>query len=143
MDKSYATPPDSTNDNIRRAFWVFFIAAIIFVCSSIPNIEVSNTQIPYLDKIAHILIYGLLSTLIFRNKLFFKYGYTGAFLSIFLSTAYGISDEYHQSFTGRNCDIHDIFADLFGSLVAVFLYMKVSPYRKFLETKISLHGLNK
>lgn len=143
MDKSYATPPDSTNDNIRRAFWVFFIAAIIFVCSSIPNIEVSNTQIPYLDKIAHILIYGLFSTLIFRNKLFLKRGYKGAILTVFLSTVYGISDEYHQHFTGRDCDIYDIIADFCGSLVAVFLYMKVSFYRKFLETKISLHGLNK
>ncbi len=143
MNKSDKTPLGVKNDDTRRAFLALFMAAIIFACSSIPNIEVSTPQIPNLDKIAHILIYGLFSTLIFRNKLFLKRGYKGAILTVFLSTVYGISDEYHQHFTGRDCDIYDIIADFCGSLVAVFLYMKVSFYRKFLETKISLHGLNK
>jgi len=44
-------------------------------------------------------------------------------LSIFASTAYGISDEIHQSFVPcRSADVMDVLADMVGSGMGVLGY---------------------
>jgi hypothetical protein len=44
-------------------------------------------------------------------------------LAVLLSTAYGASDEYHQSFVpGRHADPLDVAKDLGGSLIGASLY---------------------
>ena len=132
-----------TGDGRRRAFWTIFVAALIFACSSVPNIEAPTPEIPHLDKIAHLLIYGLLATLIFRNRPFLSRGSSGALAAVALAVLYGATDEIHQSFTGRTCDTMDLLADAVGAAMAVFMYAKISFYRKFLEAEISLHGRRK
>jgi VanZ family protein len=45
--------------------------------------------------------------------------------------AYGISDEWHQSFVvGREVDSLDWVADTFGAALAMFLLARFYPYQK-------------
>jgi VanZ family protein len=45
-----------------------------------------------------------------------------AFLAIALATAYGVTDEFHQSFVpGRTSDVHDLFADATGAAIGAFV----------------------
>ena len=48
-----------------------------------------------------------------------------ALTATLLTTAYGVTDEYHQSFVpGRTCDPVDVAKDLAGSAAASLLYRR-------------------
>lgn len=71
------------------------------------------------DKGGHFIGYVLLSMLVLRALAGGRLrGITWrkALLAIVLSSLYGVSDEFHQSFVpGRSPDIHDIAADTLGA----------------------------
>jgi VanZ family protein len=47
-------------------------------------------------------------------------------LSVLLSFFYGISDEIHQYFVPyRTADLMDVLADMFGSLMGVYIYQAI------------------
>lgn len=78
----------------------------------------------------HFSIYGLLATLVVR----LGRSRGSAWFALFLVSAYGISDEWHQSFTpGRSVEFADWLADTFGAAVAILLYRNWTWYRTFLE----------
>jgi VanZ family protein len=53
-----------------------------------------------------------------------------AVLAVLVSTAYGISDELHQSFVpGRQSDAMDVAKDLAGAVVGAWLYRRASAPR--------------
>jgi len=83
-------------------------------------------EIPYIDKLAHGLIYAILAwAAIFavpaentgrRAKRF------GVFVVLFC-LMYGLSDEFHQSFIpGRFPSMGDLAADVVGATLAVFAW---------------------
>jgi VanZ family protein len=93
---------------------------LIFTASAVPG-----TQLPghLWDKLVHFTVYGLLG-------IFFLIPLAGGRLTgvslrtaagaVLLSMIYGISDEWHQSFTpGRTPDPMDVAADTLGAAIGV------------------------
>lgn len=112
-------------------FWmpVIFLCLLIFYNSSHPCPE-SIPDLPFLDKIIHCSVYGLLGGLIFRairNRKDYRRQTGWLFLAILLTALYGISDEIHQYFVPeRTADILDVVADILGGIGGVLLYQRVA-----------------
>lgn len=105
---------------------LFLLCLLIYIQSdravslSIP----SFFSFPYMDKLVHFFIYGILGILFLR---FFRTIPVKIsrkrliFWSIAAATCYGISDEIHQHFIPlRDADFLDFLADLAGSICGVF-----------------------
>jgi VanZ family protein len=116
----------------RKAFWAFATAALIFYASSRSHVAAPGfTRID--DKFGHFGVYGLLGTLVCR----LTHGWRGALVSLVIVSAYGATDEWHQSFVpGRAMDVQDWIADTIGAAIAVVLYTGWSRYRRWLETPV-------
>ena len=116
----------------RNALWAVAIAALIFYASS--RAHVASPGITRIDdKFGHFGIYGLLGTLVCR----LTRGWRGALASLIIVSAYGASDEWHQSFVpGRSTDVQDWIADTIGAAMGIALYMGWSRYRGWLETPV-------
>lgn len=70
------------------------------------------------DKLAHLLLYAGLGGLA-GIAVAGETGRRPSLLSVLLVTAYGMTDEFHQSFVpGRSADIRDVGADMAGALLA-------------------------
>src|SRR3989304_10167429 len=99
-------------------------AYLIFAASSE---DTSSIAIPrYVDKLIHFVEFGFLclmtcwslSTARIGSKRIYK-----IILAIGIVSLYGISDEFHQSFTPyRSVDVLDWVADTAGAIVAGFLW---------------------
>lgn len=119
--------------NLVLKYWlpVVIWAFIIFIFSSRPTGTAS--QIVWTDffikKTAHVLIYGGLSTWIYRaciNSDIAKK--QSALIAIFFSFLYGLSDEFHQSFTpGRTPRLYDVGFDTIGASLAIYTIWKQLP----------------
>jgi VanZ family protein len=101
---------------------------LIFIQSAFPT-PGDLPGIPGMDKLAHLLIYLLLSLLFCR-----AYGLTFPRLAVrtllllaWLSTAlYGASDELHQAFVAaRSADLLDWFADAAGAALGAGLHLRL------------------
>ena len=98
---------------------------LIFYLSSHPS-PIKVELFPYLDKLVHIVEYGVLASLVYRalrDTVVAPHHLFGlAFMIAFL---YGVSDEIHQYFVpGREAELFDIVADGIGALCfpAAFQY---------------------
>ena len=108
--------------NINRLFFALAIiwTIIIFWLSSSPDAQGLGGLaildfLPYKDKFVHAGIFGLLAILLRLAN--FK-----MWQALLISSAYGISDEFHQYFIeGRASDIFDWLADTSGAIVALGL----------------------
>jgi VanZ family protein len=90
--------------------------------------------IPSVDKLGHFLVFGLLASLVVRSP-----GARRAwpFCAVLLVSAFGILDEFRQSFTpGRMVEFADWLADTLGAALAVALYANWSAYRRMLEWRL-------
>ena len=134
-----ATPGDAAmarprSDRLPLTQWVWpiVIALTIFFASTRSQVaEPGITKVD--DKIVHFSVYGLLATLVTRHGR----GWRGVLWSLFLVSAFGASDEWHQFFVpGRSCDFADWVADTAGAAVAVALYHGWSWYRRLRETRL-------
>lgn len=89
-----------------------------------------------LDKVVHMLVYGLLATMILRTPCL-KGNANAAFLAVVIATGLGFVDEALQSLSPlRHMDIWDAAADFVGAALAVMLYLKWERYRAFLEAPL-------
>ncbi len=109
--------------------WPLAIAVLIFAASS--RSVVAAPRVTLIDdKIVHFVVYGLLATLVCR----IGRGWRAAAWSLVLVSAYGASDEWHQSFVpGRSTELADWVADTLGAAVAIALYVGWARYRGWLE----------
>lgn len=107
---------------------VVLFAVFIFLMSSTSS-PGGMDPFPNFDKVAHFLVYGVFALLMFRGlsrttgtKNFLLI----AILTVILTVAYGMSDEFHQSFVPeRDSDVKDIVADGIGATAAVtILYIR-------------------
>jgi VanZ family protein len=96
-------------------------AALIFAGSSIPM----PPQPPEVkafpwDKFAHAIEYAVFGWLLFRAFLAAEQFSVrrSAWLAILFAAMYGLSDETHQFFVGRDCDWGDLIADIVGATAA-------------------------
>lgn len=117
-----------------RRYWLpaFFWAAVIFAFSSIEVTPASEIywQDFIVKKTAHVVEYAILFTLLYRaftNTSGFSKK-QAALVSFFIVVVYGISDEYHQSFTpGREPKPRDVGFDAAGGLLAYLAIWKYLP----------------
>jgi len=109
------------------AFW----AVIIFLFSTLPTVK--TFEFYWWDflikKSAHIIEYGIFSTLLYRA--FINSGVSkkkAALYSILISVIYGITDEYHQGFTpGREPKLRDVGFDTIGAILAIYTIWNLLP----------------
>ncbi len=109
-------------------FPVLFWALIIFSFSSFSTTSTSDIywQDFIVKKTAHMVEYGILALLLYRAFRGYKLNKTRAvILSILLAGIYGVSDEFHQSFTpGREPHIRDVAFDTIGASLAMLVIWK-------------------
>ena len=99
-------------------------AAVIFYLSSrhwngIPNI-------PYVDKVAHLGLYGGLGALVCwsLSECSELRGWRLVAAAVVAAILYGASDEFHQMFVpGRSAELGDLIADGMGGLIGASLAM--------------------
>ncbi len=127
---------------IRYWLPVFSVVGIIAYCSSLTPDELPQFDFPHIDKLKHIIAYGVLGFFIARalSEVWRYEPVRAPWLRIILTTMlygslYGAIDEWHQSFTpGRVVEFGDIVADFIGSLLGAWL---VRPYRFWLARKVN------
>jgi VanZ family protein len=100
------------------------VAVGIFILSSMPS-GPDLPSFPHIDKLAHIIVFGLLGFAVVRA--FSRSLGWGplqiSLLSIFLVTAYGASDELHQHFVPRRTvELLDVGADAVGVTLACLVW---------------------
>lgn len=116
----------------KQLLWPFLIAALIFLAST--RSQIASPEIRNTDKVAHFAVYGLLGTLVCR----LGRGWRGAGWALVLVSAFGATDEWHQSFVpGRSCDVFDWVADTLGAGLAVTAYAGWAWYRRLLEWPVA------
>jgi len=126
-------------------YWlpVCLLCAGIFIQSSFAVPDIGPDWLLWdwlpMDKVAHGVIYAILSALICRafNTLPPWQGRKVllAVTGIFLATLFGLSDEWHQSFVvTRSADPSDFGADAAGSILGALVFMGLAscapPNRK-------------
>ncbi|MFH0882864.1 MAG: VanZ family protein [bacterium] len=117
-------------------------AAFLSLLSSIPAKDLEF--IPPIwgwDKVAHMVLYGILGVLVFRSVGFRR----GAFgLAIILCVAYGLLDEFHQHFIpGRTPSFADLTADTVGAFAGVIVARKRVPGSSNREKRPRSESLSK
>ncbi len=107
------------------------------MASSTTHLAVPSFDFSY-DKLAHLLVFGLLATAVLRIPRIFNKGWRGVCITIALLSLYGALDEYRQSFTvGRAVELDDWIADTLGAIIASIVYYKWHCYRRLLEWSTS------
>ena len=106
---------------LARTLPMILVMATIFFLSGIPGNRLFLPNIDGIDKIAHIVAYGILAMTVlyaFGPRIRRLNPRWLTLLVIVVCVLYGITDEYHQSFVpGRTTSIFDLAADGFGSLL--------------------------
>ncbi len=117
--------------------WALFIFSFSSVTT--PQIAEDHWQDFFIKKLAHLIEYGVFSLLLFRALKGSGFNSNKAFLySLSISIVYGITDEFHQSFTpGREPTVRDATIDGLGSLsvlLAIRYLLPVSPgsFKRFM-----------
>lgn len=113
--------------------WLWPLALAVAISLASGRSEIATPGIFQIDKVGHFAVFGLLATLVARLQ-----PLRGrAWLAVVLVSLYGISDEWHQSFTpGRDVQVADWVADTLGAAVAVALYAGWPAYRTLLERPV-------
>lgn len=105
---------------IRQARWLPLIGMMIaiFAVSSQPGDNLPLPDIWNLDKLCHLLEYGILAatTLYALHPIPSRSRTMVAVGVVCFSALYGVSDEFHQSFVPlRTCHVSDVLADTLGA----------------------------
>jgi VanZ family protein len=100
---------------------------LIFIASSVPGDQVPGT---ISDKLAHLLVYAVLGACLMlplSGGRLAGMTWTNAAWALALSIVYGISDEFHQSFTpGRTPDVRDLAADALGAAIGLLAVLAIA-----------------
>ena len=144
----FASLQEPKRMNIKiKIHWIFkciltlVYAYFIYAASSQDTSSVSFYIPPYTDKLIHFVEFGLLCLMICWSLSSAKIGTTWIYkiiLAVGITSLYGVSDEFHQSFTPhRSVEILDWVADTIGS-VAAGLFWQLLAYKRQLDEKLSL-----
>lgn len=110
--------------------WVAVLAymGVIFYLSHQPQIPIPQRFL-HQDKVLHFLAYFVLGALaahaIYPGSVKKRFWW-----ALLIASAYGISDEFHQSFVpGRDVDFFDWLADTIGAWFGAFSYLRAVRFR--------------
>jgi len=115
-------------------FWgvlLLLYSALVFWLSSAPR-EMPLPEFPYQDKLMHLFGYALMALIAIQwlNDLGRFSLPSAAAGGVVYAILFGASDEWHQSFVpGRNQDLADWLADLFGALLGLALFFIIHRRR--------------
>lgn len=117
----------------RRLPWPSALAATIAWASRTPGPQIpAATWLPAPDKLGHLLLFGLLASLILRLRASPSLPWTLS--AITLTCAFGLADELHQlSNPQRTFEWADLAANALGACLAATLYARWPRYRQLLE----------
>ena len=110
--------------NVRKAcFWILPIAwgSFIFFLSTRPAGPQPSWWFNHADKLIHFVLFSIFSTLLFIAGHFgSRWTYRrAAFVALFITVLYGLTDEFHQYFVpSRSVDPLDALADACGGCMA-------------------------
>jgi VanZ family protein len=94
-------------------------ASLIITMSSIPSGRIGPSELWDYDKLIHAAVFGILAGMLMRAMILGATQVRWAWwfvLSVGLTAAFGVSDEWHQSFTpGRDASGADVIADVVGA----------------------------
>ena len=111
---------------LLRCIPMLCVMGIIFFLSSQPGDSLNLPDIPDIDKFLHAVAYGTLAaTVLFAvpGHLYQKNPWLVSLLVVLFCLAYGISDEWHQSFVpNRSVSGLDLVADTAGAAVMVAVW---------------------
>lgn len=113
------------------------IMALIFYLSSMPAPQSSQLSKPLAQssglshetvrKIAHFLLFLVLSGSLLGFFSTFSKQKTSYFLAFITTALYATTDEFHQYFVpGRSCELRDVLIDSAGALTFLLLWALVS-----------------
>ncbi len=123
---------------INRLWAPLSIASVITILSGSAGIQTGPLHFIGIDKVGHLVVFGLLGISIAR--LFRKHDecWKGVlFLSVGFATGFGMLDELHQLRNPmRTFEWADLAADFLGSLIASLLYLRWRGLRNLLEFEI-------
>jgi len=100
-------------------YWIIslFYMGMIFLFSSFPT-PIKIPSFSFADKLAHLLAYGLLASLIYFTLEKSRVNFHPIFIPFLVAFLYGVSDEIHQYFVpGRNADVFDALANALGGFI--------------------------
>ncbi len=119
----------------------WFLAAILFIClilglSHIPQKYLANHMgLSHLDKITHIVAYGIITFLTISSIKFRPYFRIKLIIFVFV-VLLGYFDEYTQGFVGRTVSMYDWLADIAGVVLAL-VYYEVKRRYQLLQYRVS------
>lgn len=146
MEKANTDVVDIETVYVHAVFYYipwFAVLFLIFAISSQPADTLPHFENNVIDKIAHIVEYGILGfcTVRIGNLLLNRKSgntsnhYMLLFIGVFLFVAgFGLFDEIHQIFVeGRTFDLVDLMMDIIGVTLIIIVY------RIFLRTRFGIY----
>jgi VanZ family protein len=102
-----------------NAYWIISLLymGLIFILSSFPP-PMELPSFSFADKLAHLLEYGVLASLIYFALKKSQASLHPILIPFLVAFLYGVSDEVHQYFVpGRDADLFDAVANGVGAFV--------------------------
>jgi VanZ family protein len=128
------TTPPASHPFLRYQLPAILWALVIFVVSSIPQHSIPAFAIFSQDKLLHLLVYFILTGLVYIALLhqtrFPALSRRPLAWAVIVAAVYGITDEFHQSFTGRSADLLDVLADVAGAALMALVVVLVRRLRR-------------
>ena len=124
----------------RAYLWPVLLVIVIFISSRSQDLAAPDLGSQFhTDKIAHILVFGLVATSILRTPKFKDLSLRSMLIAALITSVYGACDEFRQSLTPtRSVEFADWLADTFGAFAAVTAYAKWHWYRYLLEWRMPI-----
>lgn len=122
---------------VHRYGPVLFWALLILAISSIPDLSSPAAKFGIIDKIAHIIEYGILGCLLAFARIPSRRAESSGRIAavIIMGVLFGCLDELYQSFIpGRSTDPFDVMADALGVISGVLLWRTYR--RRRLRTRV-------
>lgn len=118
--------PDSARRVRRLAARARTLAVVYFLVLATATHwpQVSTEGVEISDKVLHLGAYFLLTVMVLAGwELTIGRLEPKHFFAVWMAgTLYGIVDEYLQVPVGRDCDVHDWFADVLGVVLGIVVY---------------------
>ena len=105
--------------SVRRWLPPAMWAGFILVLTSIPTLPdvTGGIPIPHIDKVVHLFLYAVLGWLVTRTLRTRHFASLGA--ALIGIAVFGVLDEWHQQFFGRDPNLVDWIADVIGASLGI------------------------